>query len=1126
MPNFSNPNLVLKIISIGLSHDISYLEEVKYSTDGETILTNRGKVSREEEFIFVHRRMHLALITLGCLILHYPLARLCFHVASVCEPDSDYCKTLLENLPECDYNDYDTTFMDPVLINIRYLLEAFHYDIKGNTRLTTTFQKVSNNSFSKLEYFNHRVTLSEDLKPLEYPGVEKYLRKQNTEDTTHVSQVSDLEKCIKENAEFNVILSGGLKNILNKFVKRSFHYPSQKEVFQAAKDAFLYTENVKFTTADELYTDLMSLSVQEILANDFKHIEEYKEKRQEENSANLFFDFKLDDECGDANNMESAHLDEMYKSGVIKVLKLYRKGFCTIDIENILLFAIFEKKMKFLSEEFAYLNKNRNVELDVQQQQQNHNQIHAGFLYITNRRHPEYCRLSRLTSSLKKYYHAIEYYLDSYTFDGSPGKYKFILKYKTYKTKTDIPGVGENAIEPADIKHEPKEPNEQQPQPKRSALKAKVKKENVEHAPLPSQAPPKRVLKNPSVIILTVNDRFNLAPEVRDFFVVLQSKMSEFCGRDIKFNMQKLIEPTSPHFVSAVTLEKSYIVVKLQKIRNSRIDPRESEHQIEVPLCTNGKLILTQDFRDEIEYDEFNDNPRIKSTSIVKVSGNLVIEKLTHNVRFEIDCVVDGHVSKLKFGFQGSRARPKKKPTPVIASDPPPPPFNNPQPSHVLPHFSMQQPLPPPPPSTYANVVPNNDNYLNYNAAIKQESILPPFGSIVPSTSNFITQQQQQPTQYTQPPVFCQSASSQEMTYSSSSSAYNNGNVMLQDSIVKEEYVMEPPHLPPQQQVPQILQPPPVVPLVKPKVEIQKVEIISPVKLITPNMNSDTKNNTQSKKISFSANPAKIQAQNGSAAKLLVPKDELVDFEDAIGSVATPSVIPIVVPKFEIQNSIQRISNAFQNEANNEQNCRPSAAKVSVIKTLPMPTPEAIPKHFDDIQKSPPPLHHYAKDNNCENNFKSEMRTPTKAEQKFLNPTFENSVIVKNGTKPKLEEELPDTIDLTDDTYEEIDLTVNYSIRRELGRKTQKQSVDFAFVACAEEPIRCDREIIFNGSKPPIKYKSAKRPSTPTGLETKDCKIRLVDVMENLKHECTLKKNTLVKLIPVRLSSPDKVKIF
>jgi hypothetical protein len=83
--------LAMKLISIGLSHDITYLEDVKYSTSGDTITTSQGEISREDEFVIVYHRMYLALVNLAMIMPDYGLQRLCFQAASVCEPITNHC---------------------------------------------------------------------------------------------------------------------------------------------------------------------------------------------------------------------------------------------------------------------------------------------------------------------------------------------------------------------------------------------------------------------------------------------------------------------------------------------------------------------------------------------------------------------------------------------------------------------------------------------------------------------------------------------------------------------------------------------------------------------------------------------------------------------------------------------------------------------------------------------------------------------------------------------------------------------------------------------------------------------------------------------------------------------------
>lgn len=1065
--------LVMKLISIGLSHDISYLEEVKYLTDNEQIMTNQGEISRQEEFTLVHHRMYLSLVSLATLIPVYNLKRLCFHVASVCEPASNNCEKILQILPECDYNDYDTSGMDPVLLNIRYQLETFHYNLKHSLKLSTTFKTVSNECYNHLDYFNRRVHLSESLLPLEYPGVEKYIRKQQqTEDAEHVSQVSDLEKCMKESNEFNLTLSDRFKQLQKLFIKKSqLEAPTEKEVFESIKQIICKSPNVYVTTTNEVYTDLVSIGFQDILSNDLKYWKDFSKTRQEQNLANLQFDWKNDDECGNLNDGVKVDVDEMYKSGHVKVMKLFRKGYCTIDIENILLFTIMEKKLKFLSEEFAYLNKNRNVDEGIVDKSQQ-NQIQAGFLYILNRHHPEYCRLRRLTFTMKKYYHVFEYYLDTYSFDGTAGKYKFLSKHKVYKTKVVA------SIENADISEDVK------PSPKELLLTPKPNKIVYTAALVNDKF--KSILTRPkkmTTIMLapSAETTFFVSDEIRRAFLHLETELMRICEKKVKINIEKIVDSTSPHMIHATSIGKSTLSVNLQKIRNTNVDPREVPIDIDFPINVSGKLLIIKEYRDEVEYDENFDNPKVKSTSTLRLAGTVVLEKLSHNVKFELDCTIDSLKSKFKCVFQGSKSKVRKKPTISLKpaqseqpksdrqNPPPPPPIKIKEEviEEIVTNHSMENGASPP---SYSSV-PSSTNSYSDTSSQQQQLYLPPFGSIAPSTSQFI--------QYSPPPEVL-------------SNGTCNGIMELPTIQINPDNLVV--------SQPEVKTPP----LLEPKIEIIKIENVSP-----PAPPKVVKNNIQvsCKKMSFAAIPQILET----------PK--LIDFEEDLESMIKPSVIS---NKMTAMSMKEKFSQAFRETPTNA---------VPVIQFMPEPIKikeevTTVIKAQESLPNSPPPLLHYAKPNNTHN---SELRMPTKAEQKYLPPS--DSVIVKNGSHLKLE-----TIDLTDD-IDQIDLTNDSSIRHEMARK-KKSNCDFTFVSCSDDPLTLDamptsrknveKEFI-NGTTnrmSNIANTSKLKRTIPPDQNMRNLKVRVVDVMENLKHVASLKKNSTIRLVPVVINSYPRVKFY
>lgn len=355
MPN--KYNLIIKLISIGISHDFSHLQELKNCVDSTNDVL-------EKQYQAAYRRIYLALVILGCMIKDYALRRLCFHAASFCENGSTFCQEILRHLPVLETVDQGDD-LDDVLLDIRYLLETFQYDIRDRTHLPETFKKYSNDSYEKLDYFNHTAELSKDLKPLEYPGVEKYMKKQLIEEKEHISQTSDLDKCLVEIDDFNNELSNRFKKMRNLYAPlRKQKLPTDEEINAKIKEIFSKSNDFKETSAGDLFYELSSISFDEILLPSI-HWNNLKEKHYELNKDNLLFNFEIPAPAG----FEKVDVNDMYNSGNIDVFKLYHNGYSTYDIENIMLFAIMEKKMKFIAEEFAYLNKNRNVECDEEQNQ-------------------------------------------------------------------------------------------------------------------------------------------------------------------------------------------------------------------------------------------------------------------------------------------------------------------------------------------------------------------------------------------------------------------------------------------------------------------------------------------------------------------------------------------------------------------------------------------------------------------------------------------------------------------------------------------------------------------------------------------------------------------------------------
>lgn len=935
MPNSSN-NLVLKLISIGMSHDLSRLEQLKYGS-------NEGYEGREEDFKLTYRRMFLALITLGCIIKNYSLRRVCFQCASVCEAETNFCGEILKYLP-ANEDKADEDDLDADHLNIRYQLEIFQYEIKDRTKLPNSFDKSSNVVFETLEYFNHRVTLDEELLPLEYPGVEKYLKKQAIEEKEHVSQTADLDKCLKDIDEFNADLSHLFKKLSIPLPPiRKQKLPTHEEILTKLKEILSASSKFKITKTGEIIGELVSLNFSDLLTPNV-HWNAMNELQSESNQDNLYFDFNANDDekCDDEDTNTDDEIDLIYQRGTVEVKKLFTRGHCTYEIENIMLYAIMEKKMKFISEEFTYLNKNRNVETDKEQ-----NQVYAGLLYVSNRPHPEYARLMRLTSTMMRFSNLMEYLLEAYDMEVTPGKFKYISRQKAAKIKLEPIDYVESMISDQDTsinnddsmelslsKHSRVE------EPSAVAIKKETNGQSTKKVN-------GRKEKLPPSIVLAGTETFNVSSEIQNVFETLKREMSEMIEKEVLFDMGKICDTASPNIVQCTSanpsVTNSTVPIKVQRIRNSHLDPREFIREVQLPSNVSGKVCIFKEIRDEIAYDEHFDNPQIKSTVLHRISSTVTIDNLTHSVKFDLDCSIENFVSKMRFVFQGTKnARPRKKPAKKTVSPENPPTVNDAsngtsiktEPGQVSviqslsnTHFTTQSNsnndnTTQTTKTASNNVITNNSsiilpspsdsqtNVFVTPSVTAQQSFLPPFGSIGSSHYDNSLNQFQQPTTTSIPsqyPMIVSSSQSNETSnnpgYALAASIHSrascndnvNGVDYQQHSMLinqsNQPFVTEYEEVQMQQEQNIFISPN----RVQPKVEILKVENVNVNKLSFANP-------TIMVKVKEEVPNGNTQMNNSMAISI---KNELVDFEEEIGQSAIipkkPMNIPVALdtlPKF------------------------------------------------------------------------------------------------------------------------------------------------------------------------------------------------------------------------------------
>lgn len=1161
-------NLVLKLISIGLSHDITYMENIKYATSD-------NQKERKEEFKKICRRMFLALVTLGCIIQNYTLRRLCFLAANVCEPDTRYCAELVKFLPESD-EEKDESELDLISQDIRYQLETFQYDIRSNTNLPDSFDKSSNIIFESLEYFNHSIPLSEELKPLEYPGVEKYLKKQSIEDQQHISQTSDLDKCMRDIDEFNINLAERFKKVKTLYTSAELPLrkptpPSNDEILSKVKGVFLKSDYLKTINNFGLFAEMFSISLVELLTENYepKWMSTY-EKTDDNNQEILLFDFNSDD-----GGSDEIDVDVLYREGIIPVRQLISREYLCYDIENILLYAIMEKKMKLIAAEFEYINKNRNVETDTVQ-----NQVHAALLYMFSKPHPEYTRLLRLTGTQMRFVNPIDFLMETYVMDVMPGKFKYTLKNKILKAK---PESFENFDSGSNQTIESGETMTTVMAPTMSEDNSMTVKMQVASFINNKQSKIKKE-KLAAAISLSSTESFNVSNEILNIFYNLKHELAQVTGKEVLIDLNKLSDMSSTNTINCINATQSNLIIKCTRTRNSHLDPRERSLDIPMPLLMNGKLTLVNEIRDSIEYDEFFDNPKIQTTFTYRLIGTLIVENLSHNVKFDLDISIDGVVSKLKIVFQGIKnSRPRKKlvkhpiaeatlplSQPVTMTNA----FVQQSNSNTMPQVSNSavQPSQPTPPLPQPALI---------NSHASPPSCLPSFGTIVtshyvPVNNSYENAAHSLPLQYSLAPASVPSMTpviaNGNHTTASSSSSYSS--VIPTAAAPVPHAPPPPPHPPPhppqcssnginyQLQSNQIaqsnqqfqppnnfdlntiktenVQPHPISsPPTRVKVEILKVEDVSPMKLSFSNPCIVAKNDNTIQPSVVDAN-VKIEKQSVKNEA----DDELVDFEVAIQtSMVTSAVIPKKSALFpESIRSMQSTNKTIISPPPLHYHT-PKISEKSIVEIpknepvvfkrelLQSPTKEicAPASNPPPLDKKPPEAEAKAALAGSQNVPKATV--PVTKPQVFHKLT--SNVIMKrtnlteiNGSKKNKEVlKVTDVIDLTDDNCDGNDY---------IKERPNQNLLDIQFVSCeTQEPEfvalspkinnRVARKRNFQNVPTGPKIRALKR--VPSEDRSRKCKIRVVDILKNINQK-SLKKNTRIELKPYHSNNLSENHVF
>lgn len=693
MPN-QHENLILKLFSIGLSHDLTQLEHMKY-TKASNNPDSSLKWSKDD-YVAVHRKMFMALTTLGFIINDYSLRRLCIQAASTCEPETTFCKTIIEALPESNIDQviHDGEIKE-TLLYLREQLETFQSAIKMNIGLADTWEKSSILCYESLDFLHRRVKLSEELAPLEYPGVEKFLKRnrmdstEEEEEKVEVKPILNVESILEENKAFATSLSQRMRQIKNPFKHaKTSDVTLPSEVRAVMIKTLQQCPHFEIDERGQIFMKLTadySLNTSKSYMSHWNFIDE---EQKLANQPNVFFDFNINEE----NEKSEVDVPSMHQDGHIRVHQLLNDNINVFEVETVMLYTLGEKKKVHIYQDFAELNKN-----DVYAESQG--QLKAYFHYMMFRPQPEG---NKLTKIVNRYSNMMEFSLDIYKFDATPGKFRFIKKNKndtnlsddfemngmdsgTDETRSNHEGIEkkksitravtkttrEPTVRPpkeATIKI-PKEPTIRPPKavtlkpPKEAKLKPpKETTPKQPKKPIRSLSQSSSHKRKEQAVTLENDEKFHAKHELIDIMLKLQDEMEQLIGEKVYLDLSQMMDASSPHKVGFTYPGSTYSTMQFQKRRNIR-QPMYSVRNFHLNCRMHGNLVIVKQFTDDIIYDENDENPWIQSSAEFRISGQIAFDHMSHFIKnMDIDCKIGDLTTKLKVQLRsGSRSKKNTK---------------------------------------------------------------------------------------------------------------------------------------------------------------------------------------------------------------------------------------------------------------------------------------------------------------------------------------------------------------------------------------------------------------------------------------------------------------------------------
>ena len=662
MPN-RHEDFVIKLISIGLSHDLSYLEHVKYTKDSPD--------STEIVFIKTHKKIFKALIVLGCIIKDYGIRRLCIQAAMSCETQTDFAKQILSKLPQHNTSNFETTTkMTETLNELREQLETFQSAIKKNVELSGNWTKSSINCYEDLIHLNRKAVLSEDLVPLVYPGVEKNLKRNRSESTEEAADAPkkdfDASQFMNENANFRQSISDRLKQMRHPFKPCEFvNFVIPSEIKAVMIQILAASADFEIGCGGEVF---MKLATEEVLNADEKW-RQINDEQRTSNKPNLLFDFTMNNE----ESTRNCDLSVMYQEGHVRVHNLSANGFNFFDICNVMVYAIMEKKALYMKQEFIELNQNQNVTATSPAQ--------SAFWYVSCRGAPEYGRTMRILTLGILNDSVLEYFVETFNFFVDKGKYRFVNKYSTRSATSSLldDSTAGSGLDDTQKMEQPKAEKEV----KRKPPKTKLVKDLIKSSKPPKDLlkPPKESFRSPkeqsSVVQpkvkketkpLSPQETFQASQEILSIFKNIEEGLAVILNAPVSFDLKQMCDESSPHKVAITfnTPNDKYFPLNFSKRRNlqcghGQANSRQISTLLSLPARLHGYISVLVEHMDAIVYDENLENPTVKSSGRLTVSGNIGIDHCSHNIKnMDMECSGEGFKACIKVTLRnGSRSRPR-----------------------------------------------------------------------------------------------------------------------------------------------------------------------------------------------------------------------------------------------------------------------------------------------------------------------------------------------------------------------------------------------------------------------------------------------------------------------------------